>query len=158
MIKLTQLEMQEFERLLQGLHKTEEANLMKQYIQHGKITTYDHVWSVACLSFYLNRRLRLGIPEEALVRGAFLHDFYLYDWHENGYLGRFHGLHHPMIALANANQRYQLSDVEQNIIASHMWPLTPLALPKSKAAALVCFADKVCSSYESIVRDKTLMH
>ncbi len=156
-MKLTEQEIGEIKRFLDGMHQTEEAGLMKKYIQHGRISTYDHVVSVVCLSFYLNRRFHLGAPERELVRGAFLHDFYLYDWHENGYLGRFHGLHHPAIALENAQKRYQLSELERNIIASHMWPLTPFAMPKSRAAFLVCLADKICSSYETVVRRKTMM-
>ena len=154
-MKLSVQETSESEHLLCGLHRTKEAALMKTYIQHGHISTYEHVISVVRLSFYLNRRLHLGAPDSELVRGAFLHDFYLYDWHENGYPGRLHGLHHPAIALKNAMQRYTLTPVERNIIESHMWPLTPLAVPKCRAAVIVCLADKICSSYETVVRKKS---
>lgn len=155
-MKLTVQETSEIEHLLHGLHQTREAALMKRCIQHGHISTYDHVISVVRLSFYLNRRLHIGASDAELVRGAFLHDFYLYDWHENGYPGRLHGLHHPAIALENAMQRYSLTPVERNIIESHMWPLTPLTVPKCRAAVIVCLADKICSSYETIVRTKSL--
>lgn len=145
----------ELKLLLHDLQMTEEAARMKQYIQHGQISTYDHVVSVVRLSFYLNRRLHLGAHDPELVRGAFLHDFYLYDWHENGYVGRFHGLHHPAIALKNAMQRYTLTPVERNIIESHMWPLTFLTFPKCRAALIVCLADKICSCYETIFRTRS---
>lgn len=151
-MKLTMPEIFEIKELLFGLHRTEEAALMKQFIQHGSISTYDHVISVVLLSFYLNRHFHLGASDAELVRGAFLHDFYLYDWHENGYVGRLHGFHHPEIALKNAMQRYALTPVEQNIIESHMWPLTLFKIPKSREAFIVCFSDKICSSYETIMR------
>ena len=154
-MKLTAQEISEIKALLHGLDTTEEAGLMKQYIQHGQISTYEHVISVVRLSFYLNRRFHLGASDSELVRGAFLHDFYLYDWHDNGYPGRLHGLHHPAIALENAAQRYNLTPVERNIIKSHMWPLTLFTVPKSRAAFIVCLADKICSSYETIVRSKS---
>ncbi len=155
-MKLDEQELSEIELLLGGLEQTKEAALMKKYIQHGQISTYDHVISVVRLSFYLNRRFHLGASEAELVRGAFLHDFYLYDWHENGYIGRFHGLHHPRIALQNAKERYDLSETECNIIESHMWPLTIFAVPKCRAAFIVCLADKICSSYETLVRKRAL--
>lgn len=153
-MRLTAVELTEIDSLLGGLDKTKEADLMKQYIQHGNISTYDHVISVVRLSFYLNRHLRLGASDPELVRGAFLHDFYLYDWHKNGYIGRLHGFHHPAIALKNAEQRYELTLAERNIIESHMWPLTLFTVPKSRAAFIVCLADKICSCGEIIMRKK----
>ncbi len=147
-MRLTDQEINEIEHYLQGLHLTKEAELMKRFIQHGSISTYDHVLRVVRLSYYLNRHFHLGASDAELVRGAFLHDFYLYDWHENGYAGRFHGFHHPAIALKNAVRRYALTPVERNIIASHMWPLTLFTIPKSRAAFIVCLADKICSCGE----------
>lgn len=151
-MKLTPQENKEIRSYLDGLLHTEEAAIMKCCIQHGRVSTYDHVKSVVRLSFYLNRRFHLDAPEKDLVRGAFLHDFYLYDWHENGYPGRLHGLHHPAIALNNASARYDLTPAECNIIESHMWPLTLRHIPKCRAAAIVCLADKLCSAYEVIFR------
>lgn len=155
-MKLTPQENKEINGYLRGLTHTKEAALMKHCIQHGKISTYDHVISVVRLSFCLNRRLHLGAPARELVRGAFLHDFYLYDWHENGYIGRLHGLHHPAIALKNASKRYKLTRAERNIIESHMWPLTLFHFPKCRAALIVCIADKICSSYEVLSHTKSL--
>ena len=87
-MKLTPLENQLIQKHLHGLADTPEAARMKQYIQHGRVSTYDHVISVARLSLLINHRLHLGACDRELVRGAFLHDFYLYDWHKNGYAGR----------------------------------------------------------------------
>lgn len=155
-MKLTPQENKEIRKYLNGLTHTEEASLMKHCIQHGRISTYEHVISVVRLSYCLNRRLHLGAPARELIRGAFLHDFYLYDWHENGYVGRLHGLHHPAIALKNASERYHLTPIERNIIASHMWPLTLFHIPKCRAALIVCIADKICSSYEVFAHTKSL--
>lgn len=147
-MKLTNRETKEIRRHLHGLLHTDETALMKRCIQHGHISTYDHVIRVVRFSLYLNHRLHLGAPDRDLIRGAFLHDFYLYDWHENGYIGRLHGLHHPAIALKNASMRYKLTPTERNIIESHMWPLTLFHFPKCRAALIVCVADKLCSTYE----------
>ena len=151
-MKLTPLENQLIQKHLHGLADTPEAARMKQYIQHGRVSTYDHVISVARLSLLINHRLHLGACDRELVRGAFLHDFFLYDWHKNGYAGRLHGLHHPAAALKNASMRYSLTPCESNIIESHMWPLTLFHIPRCRAAAIVCLADKICSSFEVLAR------
>lgn len=153
---LTRREKEHFYSLIRDLTETEEAREMKTFIQHGQISTFDHVLSVACVSYYLNLRFRLGADERSLVRGAFLHDFYLYDWHKNSYPMRFHGFRHPFLALENAQRLFTLNKKEKNIIASHMWPLTIWELPKCREAAIVCAADKFCSSYETILRTSSI--
>ena len=55
-MRLTKTEISEIRNHLHGLNLTKEAQLMKHFIQHGKISTYEHVLSVTRLSFYLNRR------------------------------------------------------------------------------------------------------
>ena len=147
-MKLSEKELAEIREFLGNLPRTKEAELMKRCIQHGRISTYEHVIRVVRRSFYFNRRFHLGASDAELVRGAFLHDFYLYDWHKNSYVGRLHGYHHPAIALKNAMERYELTETEQNIIASHMWPLTLFRIPRCREAVIVCFADKLCSIYE----------
>ncbi|MDO4284584.1 MAG: HD family phosphohydrolase [Eubacteriales bacterium] len=125
---------------------------MKSFLQHGQISTYDHCVCVARMSFLLNRRFALGADEESMVRGAFLHDFYLYDWHDcTQRAGRWHGFRHPAIALANAERLYPLNAKERDIIRSHMWPLTFLHWPHSREALLVCLADKICSTRETLL-------
>ena len=42
-MRLTVHELSEIEGYLQGMHLTEEAECMKRFIQHGSISTYDHV-------------------------------------------------------------------------------------------------------------------
>lgn len=120
---------------------------MKQFVQHGQVTTLDHVERVAVLSVYINRRAHLSADEASLIHGALLHDYYLYDWHH--YQGHLHGFTHPDAAAARASRDFILTDKERNIISSHMWPLTLRHLPHSREAAIVCLADKVSSFYET---------
>ncbi|MGX8703383.1 MAG: HD domain-containing protein, partial [bacterium] len=83
-----------------------------------------------------------------LVRAAFLHDYFLYDWHKQG--DKFHGYHHPDIAADNALRDFELTKREENIIRSHMWPLTFRHLPKSREAYIVSLSDKIVSTRETI--------
>ena len=97
----------------------------------------------------LFRSFHVHADERELVRGALLHDYYLYDWHEPH--GKLHGFSHPAVALNNAKRDFDLSSKEQNIIASHMWPLTISKFPKSREAVLVGIADKLCSAKETLL-------
>lgn len=151
MKKLTTGELRRFRSLLRGWSDTPKARSMRRYVQHGRISTYDHCMQVALLSYWLNLRLNLGADETSLVRGAFLHDFYLYDWHHCSDICRWHGFRHPAIALKNAERAYPLNEKERNIISSHMWPLTLFTLPRCREAALVCLADKGCSLRETLL-------
>ncbi len=121
---------------------------MKNFKQHGSISTYDHVCRVANVSEDINRKFHLNANEEELVRGALLHDYFLYDWHHHD--GHFHGYTHPETACQNAERDFNLTEREKNIIRSHMWPLTLTKVPRCKEAWIVCIADKICSTQETI--------
>ncbi len=137
-----------FNRLLEAISQDPKSLQMKQFVQHGKITTYDHCLAVARTSHRLCRILRIKTREAELVKGAFLHDYYLYDWHHHD--EPWHGFTHPASATDNADRDFSLSDRERNIIESHMWPLIPHKLPRSREAVLVCIADKICSVRETL--------
>ena len=146
-------EREEFEKLIEELSMDERTQEMEKYIQHGTVTTYDHCMQVARTSYWLNDVFHIKSRKRELVRGAFLHDYYLYDWHlphENH--RNLHGFYHPGIAARNAKRDFTLSKKEENIIESHMWPLTVTKLPKSREAILVGIADKICSARETLVR------
>ena len=91
-MQLTNDEKRAFQKLARRYLNDLTVQKMEQYIQHGDVDTLTHVKHVAETSFLLNRRLHLGAHEQALVSGALLHDFYLYDWHaEDGGSHKWHG-------------------------------------------------------------------
>ena len=124
-----------------------------QYIQHGVTSTLLHSLAVAYLAWCIARLLRLAISERSLIRGALLHDYYLYDWHDASAHAPLHGLNHPRVAWENAMRDLPepLNDVEQDVILKHMFPLTPVP-PACRESALVCLADKLCAVYETFAR------
>ncbi len=115
---LTDTEETQFDKLIRPIALDQKALRMKKYIQHGKVTTYSHSLRVAKTAFALNRSLHAGCDERRLVRAAFLHDYFLYDWHT------------------------------QSIIRTHMWPLTLFHVPASREAWIVTIADKLCGAGE----------
>ena len=124
---------------------------LKAYRQHGRCSVYDHSLDVASLALRLSRRLHLKTDESALIRGALLHDYFLYDWHVRQPGRPLHGFYHPKAALHNARQDYQLNRKEEDIIRRHMFPLTPVP-PRTLEGLLVCLADKICAVRESLHR------
>ena len=113
-----------FKDIAAEVMKQGQLQMMDFYIQHGSITTLDHSLMVAYYSWCLNQRLHLKADEVSLIRGALLHDYFLYDWHDAEKWHRFHGFRHPGFALRNAQMHYQLNKTEEEIIKKHMWPLT----------------------------------
>ena len=138
----------DFDRLVSKLSSEPGILQMKGFMQHGRITTYEHVMNVALTSFLINRRLRLKGKEDELVRGAILHDYFLYDWHH--WEGELHGFYHAGAALRNARRDFALTPREENIIGSHMWPLNLTKIPRCREAWIVCIADKIVSAKETL--------
>ena len=128
--------------------RLQEEKLAKQ---HGSTSVYQHSINVAYLSLWLAGRLPLRTDRRALVRGALLHDYFLYDWHKKDDGHRWHGFRHGKTAARNAKQDYRLNRLEEYIIARHMFPLTVLP-PKSKEGWMVCLADKWCAAEETVRR------
>lgn len=126
----------------------------EKYMQHGSVSVRRHCLSVAECSILIGEWLKergISYHEREMVRGALLHDYFLYDWH--GRVGgdhkRLHGFFHPAVALRNAGREYELTDRERDIIAKHMWPLT-IKPPACREAWIVTAADKYCSMRETL--------
>ena len=79
--KLTPEEEVRMHILLKGIADDPNALEMQKFIQHGSVTTYEHRLRVTRIAFWLNTHLPVRADEARLAKGAFLHDFYLYDWH-----------------------------------------------------------------------------
>lgn len=126
---------------------------LKKYPNHNISNLYDHSSRVALCAYDLARRMHIRTDGESLAKGAMLHDFYLYKARGNKEIGtRAHWFGHPATALKNAEKEFQLTDLERNIIKSHMWPLTFLHFPRSREALLVSFADKICAFGELVLK------
>ena len=121
----------------------------RRLYQHGTTTVLRHCVNVAAVSLLLAGALRLSVDKRALLRGALLHDYFLYDWHIPGTAQGLHGLTHPRAALKNAREDFDLTATEEDIILHHMFPLTPCP-PASREGWLVCLADKYCALKETL--------
>jgi len=137
---------------------SDEAQRMKQFTQHGTTSVFEHAISVTkysvLMAIYLeDSPLHIKVDRKSLVRGALLHDYFLYDWHEKSENRRgLHGFTHPSIACENAVRDFNINPIEQDIIKHHMFPLT-LVWPRSLEGWIVCLADKWCATCETFKVD-----
>lgn len=130
---------------------SKSIQIQKQCLQHGKRTVFEHSLAVALMCLTINEFLHLKLNERRLIRGALLHDYFLYDWHVKDKSHRLHGFRHPYFALENARKEYELDPVLEDMIVKHMFPLIPIP-PKYKESWVLCIADKICASKETILR------
>lgn len=131
----------------------------REHIQHGNMSVNEHCINVAKTSLYIRNKLRIKCNTRDLVRGALLHDYFLYDWHNSDEAAphKLHGFFHPAKSLRNAQKEYQLTARQVDIIIKHMWPLTVVP-PMCREAWIVTAADKYCSLMETLHIQKGSIH
>lgn len=137
----------EFDEIIKDITENSNVSALKDHIQHINSSRYAHCKEVAFYTFLICKKLNLDYISAA--RGAMLHDFYFYDWRNKHVEGqkKFHLFRHPRIALENALDIFKLNDLEKDIIAKHMWPLT-ISLPRFAESYIVTFVDKYCATKE----------
>lgn len=136
---------------------SESLEPMKTSIQHGTTSVFEHCLSVAkhslLIATHLENRFGIKVDRDSLVRGALLHDYFLYDWHDKEVPGRrIHGFTHPRKAMENAVRDFEINSLEKDIIRKHMFPLT-LIPPRHRESFIVCIADKWCALCETFKLD-----
>jgi uncharacterized protein len=136
-----------FEETVRDIIESDIFLSTKKYIQHGKITVYEHSVEVAKICTRLSRFWKVK-DRRGMVRAALLHDFFLYDWHDEWKLS--HGFTHPVSAAENARTYFNISDKEYSLIRSHMWPFTLFHPPRHKEGWFICMADKIVSLKETV--------
>ena len=135
----------EFLEIVQPILDLEEFNNTKFQRHHG-ITRYDHSMNVAYITYVVTKNLKLNYKEATFA--ALIHDFFNDEVKdENGYKRL---VDHPKHALKNAMRYFELTDLQKDIIAKHMFPVT-LTPPKYKESVLVTIADKISATKETIL-------
>ena len=127
---------------------TEEVRSMRAIPHHPGCNCYEHSVFVAYVAFRVARRY--GLDYRMTARCGLLHDLYLYNARVKGSHPGNQCFDHPVAAARNARILCGgLTDQEENIILSHMWPLARRR-PRSMEAAVVNLADKLCATAEVV--------
>jgi len=137
----------EFQEIVKDITTNSNVMALKEHMQHVSSSRFEHCEQVAYYTYQICKKL--GLDYVSAARGAMLHDFYFYDWRNKGVEGqkKFHAMRHPNIALKNANDIFELNDLEKDIIKKHMWPMTIIP-PKYKEGFIVTCVDKYCATKE----------
>lgn len=133
----------------QDILASPRMQMEKLFMQHGSISCFEHSVAVAYSSLRFVELLKINVDKKSLIRGALLHDYFLYDWHTPDKSHRLHGFSHSRKALANAQEDFELNEREADIIVKHMFPLN-LRLPKYRESFIVMLADKWCATCETL--------
>ena len=132
----------EFNYIVKDIIENDEFIKTKEKTHHG-ITRYDHLERVAFYTFLITKFLRLNYYEA--TRAAFLHDFFL---DETKDLSTVKALrNHPKYALDNAKKHFYLTPLQEDIILTHMFPVT-FTPPKYAESIIVDLIDDVAGIYE----------
>ena len=145
---LTQTQ-KEFLAYSKGIADSDLMNQERNFTQHRGTTVYEHSIGVAYTSYFIAKHMPFSFREASLVKGALLHDYFLYDWHVKDENHKLHGFRHAKRALDNAEKDFLLNPIEKDIIERHMFPLN-IKLPKYKESVIVCIADKICAMWEML--------
>lgn len=123
---------------------SQPVQAMKEIRHHPGVSCFEHSLFVSYVAFRLARRW--GLDGRAAARAGLLHDLYLYD--PKSLPSYKQCFAHPLAAERNARALCgELSREEENGILAHMWPMARSA-PRSRTAAAVCVADKLCATAE----------
>ena len=144
---------EEYIKEVEDILNNEVFLMLNDFIQHSDTTRLDHCVTVSYHS-YLTAKL-YNKDCRAAARAGLLHDLFLYDWHghrNQGFL-KLHGWTHPNTALQNASKEFELSQMEQEIIKKHMWPITIIP-PKYFESYIVLWFDKICTLKEVLFKNR----
>ena len=124
----------------------EYLNIIKSIINNNEYK--EHSLRVSYYSYKVAKLLNLDYKETAI--GGLLHDFFITDNYNKVNKKVSSTFKHPKIALSNANEIFNITEKEQDIIVSHMFPIVLNNVPKYLESWIVSIVDKVVGSFEFI--------
>ena len=130
-------------RIIDRCHFDETKNI----VHHG-ITRYEHSIRVAYYSYKITKAL--GLDYKETTEAALLHDFFTDEVNTKNQIAKLR--QHPKHAVENAKKYFDISEKQEDIIKTHMFPVT-FTPPKYLESWIVDIVDDVASIYE---RGKTM--
>ena len=132
---------EEFNNLITPIISNSEYQKTKTIVHHG-MNRYDHMVRVAYYSYKITKFCHLNYKET--TKGAVLHDFFLDDYNDKKARVL---VNHPQIALEKSLEHFTLTNLEQDIIKAHMFPIGK-AIPHYLEGWIVNIVDDIACFYE----------
>ncbi len=142
-----------FLSLVRPLLSLPDVEALHGFCHHMSVSRLQHVRAVAYISYHICREKGLRVTETCYA--ALLHDLFFFD-HKKGERIPHAWRRHPAIAWENAKRLCAFSEVGEDIICRHMWPLTR-GVPKTKEGKIVSWVDKYCAMQEFFLSCKQKM-
>lgn len=137
----------QYMRIVRHILDNDEFSKLKD-IKHHEQTRLNHCLKVSYYAYIIAKKL--GLSYEEVARAGLLHDFYLGQVKEQKKVKDrllLFTTKHPEQALDNSLKYFELTEKEQDIIRTHMFPID-IKIPKFAESWLVSFVDKVVSTKE----------
>lgn len=138
------LDDKEYIKIVEDILKNEEFNKIKNIEHHG-ISRFEHSLKVSYNAYKIAKKLNLNYIEVA--RGGLLHDFFLSNENRTSKERFISTFVHPKKALKTSLENFDITELEADIIKSHMFPVN-LTMPKHRESWLVNMVDKGIGSFE----------
>lgn len=132
----------EFFDIVNHILENEEFRKLDDIRHHG-ITRLNHCMRVAYYSYLITKFLGLNYVE--VTEAALLHDFFTDELESKNMIVSL--IRHPYIALDNSKKYFNLSMMQEDIIKTHMFPVS-LVPPKYIESWIVDIIDDICAIYE----------
>lgn len=125
----------------------EEFAKMRE-VKHHDSNRLQHSLRVSYYSYKLAKKLHLDYV--SVARGGLLHDFFnerTVDYKKTRDKIKLYTTNHPKMAVKNAKKYFEINNIEEDIIKSHMFPID-IKIPKFAESWVVSGVDKAVSIYE----------
>ncbi len=120
---------------------------MKGQRQHNDgMDRYSHSLCVAYISYKISKKLGLNATSCAIA--GLLHDTGIENCDKDVKEKLISFFTHAKKSQQIASDHFELSNLEKNIIKSHMWPTNIISLPLYTEAVIVNMVDKYCAILE----------
>lgn len=134
----------EFLNIVSPILENIEFERLKNVDHHG-ITRYEHCLRVSYYTYIITKYLGFNYEEATIA--ALLHDFFTDEVCEDNGIQRLRK--HPTYAVENAKKYFSLTLLQEDIIKTHMFPVTFLP-PKYLESWIVDIVDDIAAIYERI--------
>ena len=131
-------------KLVDNIINDNEFKKINNCVHHG-ISRFEHSCRVSYYSYKVTKILNLNFKEVA--RAALLHDFFFSENKTNKEKVKSMFVHSKK-SLKNSEELFYLSDMEKDIIFTHMFPLNINRIPRYMESWIVSFIDKIVAIYE----------
>ena len=139
------LEDKEYFNIIKTYYETSYVQTLKNIPHHKSSNRLEHSLRVSYKAYKIAKRNNLDYKSTAIA--GLLHDLYFNRINDmKTYKDKLNLLtnDHPRDAVRNAKKHFNLNPLEEDIILSHMWPISKY-IPKHKESFIVGYADKICT-------------